>query len=106
MRSSVALVAAVALSACGLLDTDRGFRIEGHLPPQATCSLKVQLVGGASFEAREVRGDFYEFYGVGPREANYEAVLLCGEREVASKNFRFGASTKLDGTVNLGEIKL
>jgi hypothetical protein len=107
MRPLVALVV-VLPSACSLFeDTDRGFRVEGHIEGATECILKVSYAKGASsFEPREVRGDFYEFYGVGPVEQRYAAALWCGGKSVASQEFVFGRNVDLGGTVNLGKIKL
>ena len=98
---------AVLLSACSLFDDmDRGFRIEGHITSAAECTLKVGYAEGTWFlEPRNVRGDFYEFYGVGPAEHRYAAALWCGNIKVASKEFTFGRNIDLGGTINLGQIK-
>jgi hypothetical protein len=97
---------AVLLAGC-----QGGVAIVGSLPEGASCRLSVDLIDGKGSlikfpQARNISGSFREFFSVEPTNHTYSTVVLCGDRTVFTRNFKYPSDANPTKPLEIGAIEL
>lgn len=107
LRIVVASVFATGLVGCAPLDFgphDGAVVVVGDVPPGQSepCDLLVAANGNqAAPESKKVFGSFREQFLVYQNRAGHTAILKCGNKVVAERQFKFGRDVSYGGAVVL-----